>query len=240
MLPLTSELADHESSEEVIRSLNRPKSPKRSFQHALYLLSRCLSLIYAATSAFPRISPSLSSILNTPGRTFAPTWNTLWTESQRWHAERPVEMQQIYQVRGPDISRIDADSVSQFPILVCTTTLAVVANAIHHITSLLLLNHKPRLARVVALSQSSISPIWHAQSIVGIAMSNDFPEQWDPLFIAGLLLAAGGMSHASQQTTMIEIFDRITASTGVKLDSKVEALKSAWRIAGGTLKKAVI
>lgn len=229
MLPLTPELADREVSEEVVRSLNRPRSPKRSFQHALYLLSRCLSLIYGGT---PRVSPSLSNIITTPGRSFAPSWNTLWTENQRWHAERPVELQQIYQVRGPDISHIDTENTSQFPILVCTTTLAVVANAIHHITSMLLLSHKPRLARVVSLPQSSISPIWHAQSVVGIALSNDFPEQWDPVFVAGLLLSAGSMSHISQQATILEIFDRIMTSTGMKLDGKITALKSAWSIAG--------
>lgn len=234
MLPLTSDLADRESSEEIIRSLNRQKSSKRWFQHCLYLLSRCLSLIYHTTLASPGPTGSVASFVNSPDRSYTPLWSTLWTENQRWYAERPIELQQIYQIRGVDVSRIDSDSASQFPILVYTSTLALVASVVHHTTSLLLLNHKPRLAKTVALAQSSTSPIWHAQSIAGIAASNDFPEQWDPTFIAGLFLAAGSMSHVSQQSALIETFGRITAATGMNFDRKIAALRSAWSIAGDT------
>lgn len=77
-----------------------------------------------------------------------------------------------------------------------------------------------------------MSPIWHAQSIAGIATSNDSPEQWDPILVMGLILVAKDMTHKSQQSAVLERLRRITAATGMKLDQEIEVLKSGWSIAG--------
>lgn len=109
--------------------------------------------------------------------------------------------------------------------------MALVANAVYHITSLLLLAHKPRLLKSLPGPRCLTSHIWHAQSIAGIAASNDSLEQWDPILVAGLLLIAREMTHESQQTVLLERLRRITATTGINLERETEALQSVWRIA---------
>jgi hypothetical protein len=109
--------------------------------------------------------------------------------------------------------------------------MALVANAVYHIISLILLTHKPRLLKSLPGPRSVTSYIWHAQSIAGIAASNDSPEQWDPILVAGLLTIAREMTHESQQTVILERLAKITATTGIKLDRETEALQAAWNLA---------
>lgn len=166
------------------------------------------------------------------GPSISSQWASLWTNCQRWYSNRPVEVQQILEIRGLEVDLIDEQNSSSFPFLVYTTPLALVANAVYHITSLLLLTHRPRIMKPLAGPRSLTSHIWHAQSIAGIAASNDSAEQWDPILVTGLLLAAKDMTHVSQQAAVLERLGRITALTGIKLDQEIEALKSTWDIAG--------
>ena len=125
---------------------------------------------------------------------------------------------------------MDPQNLSSFPIIVFTSSLALVANAANHITSLLLLTHRPRLLKSAGNRGSSTSPIWHAQSIAGIACSNSSSD-WDPVLITGLLLAAKSMSHESQQAAVLETIDRITSDTGIRFDEEIQVLKASWKIA---------
>lgn len=134
-------------------------------------------------------------------------------------------------IRGGEADQIDPDHDSSFPILIYTTPMALVANAVYHTISLLLLTHKPRLLKSLPGPRSVTSHIWHAQSIAGIAASNDSPEQWDPILVASLLIIAKEMTHESQQAVLLDRFSRITATTGIKLDRETEALQAAWNLA---------
>jgi hypothetical protein len=93
-----------------------------------------------------------------------------------------------------------------------------------------MLAHKPRLLKRLAGPGCFTSHIWHAQSIAGIATSNDSLEQWDPILVAGLLLVAKEMTHESQQSLVLNQLGRVTAMVGIKLDCEIEALKSGWNI----------
>ncbi|KAJ6067868.1 uncharacterized protein N7446_004905 [Penicillium canescens] len=152
-------------------------------------------------------------------------------DCQKWYNERPVDVQQIVDIRGGEADQIDPDHNSSFPILIYTTPMALVANAVYHITSLLLLTHKPRLLKSLPGARCYTSHIWHAQSIAGIAASNDSPEQWDPILIASLLTIARDMTHESQQVVLLERLARITATTGINLDRETEALQASWNMA---------
>ncbi len=212
-------------------SINDPT--RSAFRQAILLLACALTLTYnghqephtnedyidASTFASARL-PTLSE-----------RWTLLWNKCQRWYATRPTEVQQILDVRGVEVDQIDPHDASSFPIIVYTTPLALVANVVYHVTSLLLLLHRPRLLKPLAGPRCLTSCIWHAQSIAGIAVSNDSPEQYDPILISGLFLAAKDMTHISQQTTVLECLGRITACTGIRLDREVEDLKSIWNIA---------
>lgn len=109
--------------------------------------------------------------------------------------------------------------------------MALAANAVYHITSLLLLTHKPRLLKSLPGPRCFTSHIWHAQSIAGIVASNDSPEQWDPILIAGLLRIAREMTHESQQGVLSERLSRIAEATGINLEQETEALQFVWSTA---------
>ncbi|KAJ5118087.1 Protein of unknown function DUF3468 [Penicillium atrosanguineum] len=206
----------------------------RVYDHALCLLGHSLALIYGASDVnSPQAagSPELAAFPSLRQSHFLSQWTFLWTDCQKWYNERPVDAQQIVDVRGGEADQIDPDHSSSFPILIFTTPMALVANAVYHITSLLLLTHKPRLLKSLPGPRCFTSHIWHAQSIAGIAASNDSPEQWDPILIASLLLIARDMSHESQQAVLLERLRRITATTGINLKQETEALQSVWRIA---------
>lgn len=134
-------------------------------------------------------------------------------------------------IRGNEADQIDPDHDSSFPILIYTTPMALVANAVYHTISVLLLTHKPRLLKSLPGPRSVTSHIWHAQCIAGMAASNDSPEQWDPVLVASLLLIASEMTHESQQTVILERLARVTATTGIKLDRERETLQAAWDLA---------
>lgn len=221
-----------------IHSLLQPPpqshSVHRVYKHILCLLGHCLALIYggpeAATPAAAG-SPELSAFPSLRQSHFLSQWTFLWSDCQKWYNDRPVDAEQIVDIRGGEADKIDPEHCSSFPILIYTTPLALAANAVYHVTSLLLLFHKPRLLKSLPGPRCITSHIWHAQSIAGIAASNDSPEQWDPILVASLLLIAREMTHESQQTVLLERIRRITATTGINMDSEIEALKSDWNMA---------
>ncbi|KAJ5547257.1 hypothetical protein N7494_004842 [Penicillium frequentans] len=204
----------------------------RFYQHALCLLGHCLALIYGdPVSSLQAGSPQLAAFPSLRQSHFLSQWTFLWSDCQKWYNERPVDAQQILDVRGGEADQIDPDHNSSFPIMIFTTPMALVANAVYHITSLLLLTHKPRLLKSLPGPRCFTSHIWHAQAIAGIAASNDSPEQWDPVLVASLLFIARDMTHESQQVVILERLRRITATTGINLEHETDSLKSRWRVA---------
>lgn len=235
LLPFLSYLHDDGSLRNQQQLLLSLKSPKQTFQHLLFLLASCLSLIFDTHEASSRNSehPEMITLSSIRNPDFSSKWTSLWTDCQKWYNDRPVESQQIVEIRGVEVDQIDAQNASSFPILIYTTPLALVSNAIYHIASLLLLSHKPRLMKALSGPRCFSSHIWHAQSIAGIAMSNDdSPEQWDPILVTGLILVAKDMTHESQQAAVLGKLRSIAAATGMKLEQEIEELKSCWSIAG--------
>ncbi|KAJ6127997.1 hypothetical protein N7471_009214 [Penicillium samsonianum] len=212
----------------------RPQTVNSVYKHILCLLGHCLALIHGdreMSSPHTITSPNLTAFPSLRQSHSLSQWTFLWSDCQKWYNERPVNVQQIVDIRGGEADQIDPDHDSSFPILIYTTPMALVANAVYHTISLLLLTHKPRLLKSLPGPRSVTSHIWHAQSIAGIAASNDSPEQWDPILVASLLIIAKEMTHESQQAVLLDRFSRITATTGIKLDRETEALQAAWNLA---------
>lgn len=157
-------------------------------------------------------------------------WTYLWAECQKWYKTLPVQAQPILEIRGLDTRRIDPSTTSCFPILIYTTPLALVANAIYHITSLLLLNHRPRHLNASPWPRGLSSPTWHSQSIAGVATTHESVGQWDPILIAGLILITKEMTHKSQQLKLLGQLEKITAITGINLEQEIESIKSKIHI----------
>ncbi|KAJ5193353.1 hypothetical protein N7449_009495 [Penicillium cf. viridicatum] len=212
----------------------RPQTVNSVYKHILCLLGHCLTLIHGdreIPSPHTVTSPNLTAFPSLRQSHSLSQWTFLWSDCQKWYNERPVNVQQIVDIRGGEADQIDPDHDSSFPILIYTTPMALVANAVYHMISFLLLTHKPRLLKSLPGPRSVTSHIWHAQSIAGIAASNDSPEQWDPILVASLLTIAKQMTHESQQAALLERFSRITATTGIKLDRETNALQAAWNLA---------
>ncbi|KAL4896077.1 hypothetical protein BDV59DRAFT_191336 [Aspergillus ambiguus] len=208
-------------------------SANQVYKHALCQLGHCLVLLYGdPNDSSPEAAASLelAGFPSLQQSRFLSRWTLIWTDCQKWYRERPVDAQQIVDVRGGEADQIDPDHISSFPILIYTTPMALVANAVYHATSFLLLTHKPRLLKSLPGPRCFTSHIWHAQCIAGIAASNDSPEQWDPIFIASLLLIARGLTHRSQQAVLLDRLRSITTTTGISLKHETEALESAWRM----------
>lgn len=215
-------------------SIIPPQSVHHVYNHILSLLGHTLALIYGDRDvATPQMTetPELAAFPSLRQSHFLSQWTFLWTDCQKWYNERPVDAQQIVDVRGGEADQIEPDHTSSFPILIYTTPMALVANAVYHITSLLLLTHKPRLLKSLPGPRCFTSHIWHAQSIAGIAASNDSPEQWDPILIASLLCIAKEMTHESQQRVLLARLARIAETTGINLERETEMLQFAWSIA---------
>ncbi|KAL5363444.1 hypothetical protein BJX96DRAFT_186992 [Aspergillus floccosus] len=211
----------------------QPLSVNRVYRHALSLLGHCLALIYEDPNvSTPEAGRSESTSFPTLQQSqFLSLWTFLWTDCQKWYSERPVDARQIVDVRGDEADQIDPEHSSSFPILIYPTPMALAANAVYHVTSFLLLTHKPRLLKSLPGPRYLTSNIWHAQCIAGIAASNDSLEQWDPVFVASILLVARRMTHVSQQAVLLNRLRRITTTTGINLTREMEELQGLWRVA---------
>jgi hypothetical protein len=139
----------------------------------------------------------------------------------------------ILDVKGGDESeKLDPHNESLFPIILFTTSLALIANVAYHISCLVLLDHKPRLIQLNTGPRSLTSTIWHAQRIAGMASCNRSPDCWDPLFIAGFLLAAKRMSHPSQHATTLNTLRRINQESALELNHEIARQESNWSVLG--------
>ncbi|KAJ5936280.1 hypothetical protein N7454_005578 [Penicillium verhagenii] len=201
----------------------------RVYQQALCLLGHCLALIYEEPVSLQASSPGLPAFPSLRQSHFLSQWSSLWTDCQKFYNERPVEAQQIVDIRGDEA---DLDHNSAFPIIfIFTTPMALVVNIVYHTISFLLLTHKPRLLKSLPGPRNLTSHIWHAQAIAGIAACNDSPEQWDPVFVASLLLIGKNMSHETQQAVLQERLRTITATAGINLELEIDSLQASWRTA---------
>ncbi|KGO66312.1 Transcription factor, fungi [Penicillium expansum] len=97
-------------------------------------------------------------------------------------------------------------------------------NQLYNTAMLVLLNNRPRTARIADFHSVAMSPLWHAQRICSIALHNDSREFWDPYILASFLLAARWMTHESQQHEVVHAFDRIRTVSGWNAHNSLQSL----------------
>ena len=164
-----------------------------------------------------------SSILESSSRTSA--WRGCWRDIQKWHVARTEEMQQIFELKDTDAAEQPATDAFEFPIIVFSNAAAAVANIVHHTTALLLLQQKPRLTRAAAEEQSSISPMWHALRVVGIAATASNEAIWDPVVAFGVLFAGRKFSHEKQLSLVTDVLVKGAQRTGMTFKEEIEKLR---------------
>lgn len=128
---------------------------------------------------------------------------------------------------------MDGGDETLFPVVLFTNGAAVFANQLYHTAMLLLLQNKPRTLQAATAagkksSSSSMSPLWHAQRVCGIALNNDRRDSWDLCLVASLYLAAQRMTYEPQQKAILECFDRIKSMTGWHVDGFSTKVREDW------------
>ncbi|KAI0378573.1 hypothetical protein F5Y04DRAFT_147383 [Hypomontagnella monticulosa] len=224
-----------------LTSINRdvisaPSPSLLLYDDCLFHLAECLYLVNPDTepNSGSTENSNVEPLLAISQPSSSSSWLHLWTKCQKWYEDRPPWAHPILEIRSLEARQIDTETFSSFPIQIYTTTIALLSNAVYHITSLLLLLRKPRLSTLPTQDRHLTSPIWHAQQIAGIATRNDFADQWDPVLIAGLLLISRDMTNKSQQDTLLGCLRNISNTTGILLGKEIEALQSHWAISCGS------
>ncbi|KIW34456.1 uncharacterized protein PV07_01234 [Cladophialophora immunda] len=156
----------------------------------------------------------------------AAEWQSCWSNSQLWCAARSDDMQQILALESSPGSHDDVGwSILGFPTLIFSNACALVANVVYHLTSLLLLQHKPRLVKAMADSGSSTSAQWHALRVIGIVASSDSSSVWNPLVAAAVIRAAKSLSHPSQLRAVADLLRGAVESSGMNLQDEIQRLE---------------
>ncbi|EXJ95472.1 hypothetical protein A1O1_00594 [Capronia coronata CBS 617.96] len=194
------------------RALTHKEQLRQSFAH----LAR--ALMFAN-----RDSPESGRSLTMP---LTATWQSCWSDNQLWFSARNEEMQQIFEV--PDSDGID----TPFPIIMFSNLCALVANFVHHLAALVLINHKPRMIKAIAEVGSSPSSVWHAQRVIGmIAALNEADDIFDPLIVAGVMYAARRLSHPSQLAVVADVLGQASRSSGFQLQEEIQKLDITYSTA---------
>ncbi|KAG5948664.1 hypothetical protein E4U53_006213 [Claviceps sorghi] len=214
-------------------------SPANMYNWSLHHLTLCLYLVHDPA---PRQHDEPPPLLVLPDESLGMNpphakWLALWRSCQAWRARRPLSMRPIVDIGTMEASQMQQDGAS-FPIQLYTSALAVQANILYHLTSLLLLVHKPRLLSTPAGPHGKpeamyTSQGWHAQHIAGVASTNEFAEQWDPIVFAALLLVGKGLTHRTQQRALRTCLTAGSAVTGLMAEDggEVRSLEDSWRAA---------
>ena len=150
-------------------------------------------------------------------------WVQIVDDLDDWYSNRPQEFQPMLELslENPTID-------GGFPVVLFTNGAGVFGNQLYHTAMLLLTQSKPRTARHMVSSPSTMSPLWHARRICGIALNNDRRECWDLLLLASFLMAARRMTHESQHREILAGFDRIKALVGWDISESIHHLREEW------------
>ncbi|OOF90229.1 hypothetical protein ASPCADRAFT_135342 [Aspergillus carbonarius ITEM 5010] len=148
-------------------------------------------------------------------------WLEVFEHLDQWYHLRPTEFQPM----------VDSTDGPGFPLLLFVNGAGILCNQLYHTAMLLLLQCKPRTA-LLNLQSPTLSPLWHAQRICGIAMNNDRRESWDPCLIASFLVAARRMTHEAQQTEILQGLERVGVITGWRVDEYLMQLREDWSLMG--------
>ncbi|EFQ35785.1 uncharacterized protein GLRG_10980 [Colletotrichum graminicola M1.001] len=178
-----------------------------------------------AAAAPARTPPSARASPPTPVH----RWTMLSDALGAWYANRAQEFRPMAEMDGEE---------SLFPVVLFTNGAAVFANPLYHTAMPLLLQNKPRVlllqtaAAAAAAKKSSAaplsSPLWHAQSVCGIALNNDRRDSWDLCLVASLYLAAQRMTYEPQQRAILRCFERVRALTGWRVDGFSAKAREDW------------
>lgn len=155
------------------------------------------------------------------------TWKTLVQRFAHWYMNRSQAFQPIIELYSRDGVLTDDD----YPTIVFTSGAALLANQLYHTGMLLLLQNRPRFAEKPSQNSPSMSTLWHAHRICGIAIQNDRPGWWDPCLVASLIVAGRTATHISQHSAIVHTLESVQRLTSWVIEPYVEQLRTEWQLA---------
>ncbi|KAL7811179.1 hypothetical protein V8C44DRAFT_330885 [Trichoderma aethiopicum] len=177
----------------------------------LVLCTKALEFIYGDIE---------KTTLNAEAQPRATHWQAIVNSLNDWYTDRPPTFRPIIDLNN---------KASPFPTLYFSSGASTLANQLYHTAMMLILAHKPRTLQLDQRRSSSLSQLWHAQRICGIAVNNNRCECWDPCLLASFYMTARQMTHEAQQREIVMGFDRVGA-LGWRIDGFVEQLREEWHI----------
>lgn len=156
----------------------------------------------------------------------AAQWHCHWKKVQEWYLQRTHEMKQIFELpTSEEAARKDSSHGGNFPRIVFMSHCAVVANVAHHMSSVLLLQKKPRLLRFGAESNSSTSSLWHLSRAIGIVIEAAGAGLWDVFTTSVLLLCTRSLSSVKQIESVRSCLQHIQKASGLLLENSISQLQ---------------
>ncbi|TEA15296.1 Sterol uptake control protein 2 [Colletotrichum sidae] len=204
------------------------------FQSAIEPLLLCARVVNLCAGVVPPPLPSAAADhdLGPPPPLPTPVhhWTLLLDALNLWYANRAQEFRPMVEMDGDE---------NLFPVILFTNGAAVFANQLYHTAVLLLLQNKPRTWQASSAGsagggggggskRTSLSPLWHAQRVCGIALNNDRRDSWDPSLVASLYLAARRCSYEPQQRAVLECLERVKTLTGWNVDGFSVRVREDW------------
>lgn len=148
-------------------------------------------------------------------------WKALFESIATWYDSRPQKLKPIIEIEETD--------EQLFPLVLFTNGEALLANQVYHTSTLLLLQNRPRTLRHEYGRSFVMSPLWHAQRICGICLSNDNRATWDFNMIASFYLAAKLMTYEPQQKAILAGLTHISSITRWNLGCLAAQLMQEWQ-----------
>lgn len=156
-------------------------------------------------------------------------WIALVQRFAHWYKHRSQSFQPIIELYRKDGLTAEDD----YPTILFTSGAALLANQLYHTGMLLLLQNKPRFGQRSSQNSPSMSTLWHAHRICGIAMQNDRAGWWDPCLVASVIIAGRTATHASQHNAILYTLESAQRLTGWNVAPYVEQMKTEWHLANG-------
>ncbi|KAL0780107.1 hypothetical protein CaCOL14_004591 [Colletotrichum acutatum] len=219
-------IPEHLSYNPIPQQWNSSTIAETIFQYTIEPLLLCAKVVNFCSGSFPPQNPPDLDLSGGVPLTPVHRWTMLSDALGSWYTNRAQEFRPMVEMDGGD--------ETLFPVILFTNGAAVFANQLYHTAMLLLLQNKPRTLQAATAagkkssSSSSMSPLWHAQRVCGIALNNDRRDSWDLCLVASLYLAAQRMTYEPQQKAILGCFDRIKSMTGWNVDGFSTKVREDW------------
>ncbi|KAG9235733.1 hypothetical protein BJ875DRAFT_458272 [Amylocarpus encephaloides] len=166
------------------------------------------------------------------GRANVDTWSHLYTRLQALQTHQSTD--NLGPLLAFTIGRITLSPSSpskiptNFPLSIHTSRQTFYAHFLTHLTSLLLIQSRPRKINTRA-AKGLKTAAWHAVQLCGLSISNNMAWSWEPVVMAALVFSGPFLSYGGQHGELAGHLRGLDRMTGWQVEREVERLERFWR-----------